>query len=189
MKFLACLVLACMQTSLPVTVIMDKAIDTAPRVSMQAPAVQDDSPIEFHYATREMWEYLKAGLNYLESPKPDAPPETIPPSYVHPDKRGFGAYGFSPEAYADVQNLYPYFQGISWEQVMHSGKLYDLANRAFCDWLIKNMQDYIPAGASKAVVFENVHKAWNLGLAGFKKGRQVVASRTRRASEFLSRGL
>jgi hypothetical protein len=178
MRFIACLVLACMQASLPVTVtVVDKIINTAPAVSVQAPAAKDVAPVKFRYATDELWEYLKEGLNYLESPKPLEPPETIPPSYVHPDKRGFGAYGFSPEAYADVQNLYPYFQDFTWEQVMHSNKLYDLANRAFCDWLLAN--------APKALVFETVHKAWNLGLGGFKQGRQVVASRTRRAAEFL----
>jgi hypothetical protein len=192
MKFLACLVLACMQASLPVTVTVDTITAPSPVVSSPAAetaTVKTDAPVKFHYATDELWEYLKEGLNYLESPKPLQRPETIPPSYVHPDKRGFGAYGFSPEAYADVQNLYPYFQDFTWEQIMRSGELYDLANRAFCDWLIKNLQDYIPANAPKELVFETVHKAWNLGLGGFKKGRQVVASRTRRAAEFLSRGL
>jgi len=180
MKLLTCLILACMQASLPVTI----TTSTAP-VEM----VRSNDPVVFQYATSEMWGYLKQGLNYLESPTPLLPPESVPPSYVHPDKRGFGAYGFSPEAYEDVQRLYPYFQEFSWEQVMHSGKLYDLANRAFCDWLLKNLRDYIPAGAPKSAVFEAVHKAWNLGLGGFKQGREVVASRTRRAAEFLSRGL
>jgi hypothetical protein len=140
----------------------------------------------FRYATDDLWLYLRKGLNYLESPRPLAEPEAVPPSYVHPDGRGFGCYGFSPEAYQDVQRLYPYFREFSWDQVLGSSRLYDLANRAFCDWLLMNLRDRISLNGDRASIYDAVQQAWNLGLSGFKKGRAVVSSRTRRAEEFKS---
>jgi hypothetical protein len=142
--------------------------------------------IVFAQATDDLWQYLRIGLTYLESPKPLQPPEAVPPAYIHPDSQGFGAYGFSPGAYQDVQRLYPFFQKYSWQEIMNSPKLYDLANRAFADWLLKNLKDYIPEGASPEKTFEVLHQAWNLGLTGFKNGRKVVPSRSRRAGEFLA---
>jgi hypothetical protein len=140
----------------------------------------------FLYATDDLWLYLRKGLNYLESPQPLAEPEAVPPSYVHPDGRGFGCYGFSPEAYQDVRRLYPYFREISWRQVLASPRLYDLANRAFCDWLLMNLRDRIALTGDRATIYDAVQQAWNLGLSGYKKGRAVVSSRTRRAEEFKS---
>ncbi len=139
---------------------------------------------QFQYANAQLWEYARRGLNYLESPQPLAPPEAVPPTYRHPDARGFGAYGFSPEAYYDVQRLYPFFRIYSWHDVLHSPQLYELANQAFADWLLKNLQNDIPARATKEQIFDALHKAWNLGLSGFKNGKTVVASRMRRTEEF-----
>lgn len=139
----------------------------------------------FAFATDELWSYLRKGLTYLESPTPLLPPEAVEPAYVHPDGRGFGAYGFSPEAYVDVQRLYPFFKRYSWEEILHSQRLYDLANRALCDWMLKNLKPYMSAEGKKEV-FVVLHKAWNLGLGGFRRGREVVPSRARRAEEFLN---
>lgn len=140
----------------------------------------------FKYATEQKWHYLRQGLNYLESPQPRAAPESVPANYMHPDSKGFGAYGFSPGAYADVQRLYPFFRAYTWQEVLESHTLYDLANQAFADWLLSNLQECMPQQATDAQVFEVLHQAWNLGLTGYRNGRRVVSSRQRRAAEFLS---
>ena len=98
--------------------------------------------------------------------------------------RGFGTYGLSPEAYEDVQRLYPYFKDYTWQNILYSQQLYELANQAFADLLLKNLQEYIPEDATKEQVFDIIQKAWNLGLTGFKNGRETVASRIKRAEEF-----
>ena len=139
---------------------------------------------QFQYAHAQLWGYLRLGLNYLESPKPSSPPEDVPPTYVHPDSRGFGAYGFSPEAYEDVQRLYPFFKNYYWQDILQSPQLYELANQAFADWLLKNLQSYIPVGATEKQIFDIIQQAWNLGLSGFKNGNLTVASRVARAEEF-----
>jgi hypothetical protein len=161
------------------------AKESGPQLMRVAAVTADNSPV-FSFATDELWSYLRKGLTYLESPTPLLPPEAVQPSYVHPDGRGFGAYGFSPEAYEDVQRLYPYFKKYAWQQLLASQRLYDLANRALCDWMLKNLRPYFPVSAEKKEIFLVVHKAWNLGLGGFKLGREVVPSRTRRAEEFLA---
>ncbi|MFA6384595.1 MAG: hypothetical protein WCY10_04405 [Candidatus Omnitrophota bacterium] len=156
-----------------------------PRIpAIVSPGVNSEAAPLFRYATDGLWQYLRKGLSYLESPDPLSEPEAVPPAYVHPDGRGFGCYGFSPEAYQDVQRLYPYFRRYSWANILGSPRLYDLANRAFCDWLLKNLRDYVSLSQDPSEVFDAVQKAWNLGLGGFKKGRIVVLSRTRRAEEF-----
>jgi hypothetical protein len=45
-------------------------------------------PPVFEYAAPELWRYVRIGLTYLESPKPLAPPEAVPPKYMHPDSNG-----------------------------------------------------------------------------------------------------
>ncbi|MDD5691312.1 MAG: hypothetical protein PHC37_06440 [Candidatus Omnitrophica bacterium] len=142
------------------------------------------SKLQFQYANAQLWGYLRLGLAYLESPKPSSPPEAIPPTYIHPDSRGFGTYGLSPEAYEDVQKLYHSFKDYNWQDILYSPQLYELANQAFADLLLKNLQDYIPKGATQEQIFDIIHRAWNLGLTGFKNGRETVASRIRRAEEF-----
>ena len=140
--------------------------------------------MQFQYANAPLWGYLRLGLTYLESPKPFFSPEAVKPAYVHPDSRGFGAYGLSPEAYADVQRAYPLFRNYDWQDILYSAPLYELANQAFADLLIKNLRDYISEDATQEQIFDILHRAWNLGLRGFKNNREAVASRIKRAEEF-----
>ena len=140
--------------------------------------------ISFQYADSKLWSYLRLGLNYLESPEPLSPPEAVPPAYRHPDLKGYGAYGFTLPAYEDVQRLYPFFKDYSWEDILHSQELYELANQAFADWLLKNLQDYVSGEKTEEQIFDALHKAWNVGLTGFRNGREVVPSRMVRAQEF-----
>jgi hypothetical protein len=149
-------------------------------------ADQPDVMPRFRYATPQLWQYLRHGLNYLESPQPLSPPEDVSAAYVHPDGKGFGPLGFSPAAYEDVQRVYPYFRQYAWQDVLRSSSLYDLATRAFADWLIANLQENIPQSFTRRQVFDVLHKAWNLGLSGYKNGRRVVYSRVRRAEEFVN---
>lgn len=139
----------------------------------------------FEHARPQLWRYLRRGLNFLESPLPLQAPETVLPSYVHPDGRGYGPYGLSPAAYADVQTAYPYFRPFSWGKVLSSPSLYERASQAFCDLLLKHTEEYLPASAERQEVFDLTQKVWNLGLRGFKQGRTVVSSRQRRAVEFM----
>jgi hypothetical protein len=153
-----------------------------------APVPACSGPV-FRFATTQKWLYFRQGLNYLESPQPLAPPESVLPAYIHPDSKGFGAYGLSPEAYSDVQRLYPFFRAYSWQDVLNSQTLYDMANQAFADWLLSNLQECLPLDATDSQTFEVLHQVWNLGLTGYKKGRRVVSSRERRAAEFLSQNI
>ena len=151
------------------------------------PAVNSSPSIlgpQFSCIDAKFWGYLRLGISYLESPMPLDPPESVPPAYAHPDLRGFGAYGLSPEAYADVQRLYPFFRDYGWDNMLNSQRVYELANMAFADYLLKNLKDCIPADATQEQIFDVLHRAWNLGLSGFKNGREVVPSRILRAEEF-----
>jgi hypothetical protein len=158
----------------------------AETLSAEYPVLPETQPSQtcFQYANANLWGYLRMGLTYLESPQPFASPEAVPPSYVHPDARGFGAYGLSPEAYEDVQNAYPDFKKHDWQEILESQQLYELASRAFADLLLKCLREYIPDGTGQEQIFDIIHKAWNLGLTGFKNGGQTVASRMKRAEEF-----
>ena len=142
------------------------------------------SGLSFTYAHVQLWPYLRRGLSYLESPRPLLPPESVPPSYVHPDRNGYGAYGLTPGAYKDVQCSYSFFKNHTWGEILRSPRLYDLASQAFADLLLKNLQGYLRPGATDSEIFNVLQQAWNLGLNGYKSGRNVVFSRTRRAAEY-----
>ncbi len=111
----------------------------------------------FHYMDAQLWEYVRQGLSYLESPLSALPPEAVDPTYLHPDKKGYGAYGFTPAAYADVQRNYAFFKAVTWEEMLASPVLYDLANRAFADLLLTHLQDFIDPHASYAEKFAVLH--------------------------------
>ena len=145
---------------------------------------EKQSPPVFEYATPELWQYVRIGLTYLESPKPLAPPEAVPPAYVHPDSKGYGPYGFTSPAYRDVQRAYPFFRQYSWENVLHSQKLYDLANQAYADLLLKSLQEYLNPNSTHYEIFNVLQQAWNLGLGGFKGGKSIVSSRVKRVNEY-----
>jgi hypothetical protein len=156
----------------------------APTMPKALPAAAP-SGIVFRFATDDVWTYARRGLCYLESPKPQHPPEAVAPDYLHPDGIGFGAYGMTPGAYADVQKAYPYFRDIPWPRILRAPALYELASRAFADKLLSRLQEEIPSGSSPRQVFGILHQAWNVGLSGFKSGRRAVPSRFARAREFM----
>ncbi|MDD2702588.1 MAG: hypothetical protein PHC33_01095 [Candidatus Omnitrophica bacterium] len=145
---------------------------------------EDQSTPVFEYATPELWRYVRIGLTYLESPKPLAPPEAVPPAYVHPDSKGYGPYGFTSPAYIDVQRAYPFFRQYSWEDILCFQDLYDLANQAYADLLLKNLQEYLDPDSTPYETFNVLQQAWNLGLRGFKSGRNVVSSRIKKVNEY-----
>jgi hypothetical protein len=147
---------------------------------------QRQAGILFDYADYELWQYLRKGLNYLESPKPDRPPETVPPAYPHPDGKGYGPYGLTYRAYLDVQQFYGFFKRYSWQETLNSPRLYELASQAFADRLLKNLQGYIRPESGYPEIFNLLQQSWNLGLRGFKEGRQVVSSRAKRTAEFIA---
>ena len=137
------------------------------------------------YMRPELWQHFRLGLAYLESPKPLDAPEAVSPSYLHPDSKGHGPYGFTRGAYLDVQRLYPSFKKYSWQDILASQKLYDLANQAYADWLLGNLQEYLKYGALDSCAFNILQQAWNLGLSGFKSGKKICSSRRKRAREYM----
>ncbi len=147
---------------------------------------QKQAGLLFEYADYTLWQYLRQGLSYLESPSPESPPERVPPAYLHPDGLGYGAYGLTAPAYSDVRQFYPFFKKYSWQEILRSGRLYELASQAFADRLLKNLRGYLDPRADHVQTFNLLQQVWNLGFRGFKEGRQVVASRTKRAKEFIA---
>jgi hypothetical protein len=146
--------------------------------------LENQSPPVFEYAAPEVWRYVRIGLTYLESPEPLAPPEAVSPAYIHPDSKGYGPYGFTFPAYTDVQRSYPFFKQYSWNDILRFQKLYDLANQAYADLLLKNLQGYLNPDSTHYEIFNVLQQAWNLGLRGFKNGRSVVSSRIKKVNEY-----
>ena len=53
--------------------------------------------------SRELWQYLRTGLNYLETSG-----KNYPPSFMHPGGKAYGALGLSQVAVMDVIKNSPF---------------------------------------------------------------------------------
>jgi hypothetical protein len=136
---------------------------------------------KYKYLTPELWSLLRPGLAELETSG-----KLVPPSYLHPDRIGYGALGLTPVAYKDVQTYYPEFRNIPWREVITpTSPYYEPAAHSYGDLLLWHFLHSPKLDIPK--MFDTLQKIWNLGPTGYKRGRKIPASRKIRAQEYLRR--
>jgi len=132
------------------------------------------------FAGTGLWRYLRAGINYLE-----ASGKEVPIHYRHPGGKAYGPLALTPIAIKDVRLHYPLLSAYKLNDVLSDRGLYEKFAAAYAELLLKHYFkiDYISMPKEK--VFEALQKGWFLGPTLYKKGRQVIASRQRRAAEYI----
>jgi hypothetical protein len=140
------------------------------------------NPVNFNYADDNLWSYLRSGLSQLETGTLD--PSTVKPGFTHADKTK-GAYGFSENAYKDVQKAYPsYFKGLTYQDVTSDPSHYELASRAYADLMLKHLQNHIH-GLTYPQTFNEFQKIWNTGATGYDKGKPTAKGRQKNADKYI----
>ena len=133
---------------------------------------------------KDLWDYLRKGLNYLEASGKD-----LPSYFKHPGGVAYGPLALTSIAFEDVKLHCPSLAAYTFKEALASRELYEKFAFYYADLLLYH---YIKADyqhMSKEEVFNILQKAWFLGPTLYKKGRSVIASRQKRAKEFVGSAL
>jgi len=132
--------------------------------------------------SRELWQYLRTGLNYLETSG-----KNYPPSFMHPGGKAYGALGLSQVAVMDVIKNSPSLSKLIPEDVFTKRELYEEFAKSYADLLLRHYLGMDYSNMPQEQVFTVLQRAWFLGPGLYKKGSQPLLSREERAREYILR--
>lgn len=129
---------------------------------------------------KELWGYLRRGLNYLESSGRD-----YSPRFLHPGGVAFGSLAMTRIAIKDVIIHCDAFSGYTVDDVLSDRILYEKCALYFADLLLRHYFKLKYWQMDKREVFEILQRAWFLGPGLYKKGLAIPLSRAKNASLFV----
>ena len=130
--------------------------------------------------SRELWQYLRTGLNYLETSG-----KNYPPSFIHPGNKAYGALGLSQVAVMDVIKNFPSLSKFIPEDVFTKDELYEEFAKSYADLLLRHYLGMDYSNMPQEQVFTVLQRAWFQGPGLYKKGSQPLLSREERAREYI----
>lgn len=129
----------------------------------------------------QLWQYLRKGLNYLETSGKDYPPD-----FVHPGGRAFGPLGLTQIAIQDVINNHVFLTSFEVKDVFKNREIYDDFAKAYADLLLRHYLKINYWNMPKSQVFDILQKAWFLGPGLYLKSGEIIPARKERANEYIS---
>jgi hypothetical protein len=132
--------------------------------------------------SEDLWRYLRQGLNYLE-----ASGKNYPPDFEHPGAVAFGPLGLSKVAAEDVFERFSSMSRFSIDEVFKDPIVYENFAKCYADLLLRHYLglDYWKMDRKQA--FDVLQRAWFLGPNLYKQGASIIASREKRAKEFMGK--
>ena len=128
----------------------------------------------------KFWQYLRKGLNYLETSG-----KNYPPSFLHPGDKAYGALGLSRIAVMDVVKNYPLLSKFTPEEVFAQQEVYEVFAKNYADLLLRHYLGMDYNNMPQGQVFTVLQRVWFLGPGLYKKGSQLLFSREERAREYI----
>jgi hypothetical protein len=132
------------------------------------------------FAEAGLWRYLRTGIKYLETSGRE-----VPIHYKHPGGKAYGPLALTPIAIKDVRLHYPLLSAYTLDNVLSDRELYEKFAAAYAELLLKHYFKIDYSRMPKEEVFDALQKGWFLGPTLYRKGRPVIASRQRRAAEYI----
>ena len=129
-----------------------------------------------------LWQYLRAGLNYVE-----ASGREMPIDFIHPGGVAFGPLALTRIAVKDVILHYDTFSSYTIDKVLADDILYEQCARAYADLLLWHYLKVRDGTISREGVFEILQQAWFLGPGIYMRGGRIPRSREKNAAEFTRR--
>jgi hypothetical protein len=139
-----------------------------------------DSDTAAFIGGEQLWRYLRTGINYLEASGKD-----VPIHYRHPGGKAYGPLALTPIAIKDVRQHYPLLACYTLADVLSDREIYEKFAIAYAELLLKHYFKMDLISTPREQVFEALQKGWFLGPTLYKKGRPVIASRQKRAAEYI----
>ena len=127
-----------------------------------------------------LWQYLRAGLNYVE-----ASGREVPVDFIHPGGVAFGPLALTRIAVKDVILHYDTFASHTIDEVFSDNILYEKCARAYADLLLWHYLKVRDGEMSSEEVFEILQKAWFLGPTIYRRGSKIPVSRARHAMDYV----
>jgi hypothetical protein len=132
--------------------------------------------------SNQLWQYLRAGLNYLE-----VSGKNYPPNFVHPGGVAYGPLGLSRIAVLDVIQNNPLLSKFNPEDVFNDVNLYEDFAKSYADLLLRHYLKLEYWKMQPEQVLSILQKAWFLGPGLYKQGHEVIPSREKRAQEYITK--
>jgi len=130
--------------------------------------------------SNQLWQYLRAGLNYLESSG-----QNYPPNFVHPGGVAYGSLGLSRIAVLDVIQNSPSLSKFNPEDVFNDVNLYEDFAKSYADLLLRHYLKLEYWKMPSEQVFSILQKAWFLGPGLYRQGHADISSREKRTQEYI----
>ena len=152
---------------------------------------REDTGLYLHNAThsqsyipmsKELWQYLRAGLHYLEASGKD-----YPPGFRHPGGKAFGPLGLSRMAAQDVIRNNPALSRFTLEDVFTRRAIYEQFARHYADLLLRHYLGIDYCNMPREQVFEILQRAWFQGPSAYKQNDKLLPSRETRCREYVLR--
>jgi hypothetical protein len=131
--------------------------------------------------TAEMWRYLRAGLNYVESSGREYPTD-----FVHPGGVAYGPLAMTRIATKDVLLHHKELSRYTINDVLSNKALYERFSLLYADMLLGHYFKLEYWKMPKEEVFDILQRAWFLGPGLYKKGCDIIASRKAHAREYIA---
>lgn len=129
---------------------------------------------------RALWQYLRKGLNFVETSG-----EEVAPDFVHPGGVAYGAVALTRIAIQDVIQHSAEFAAYTVDDILDDSSLYEQCALYYADLLLRHYLKVQGIGMTKEEIFDILQKAWFLGPNLYKKGRAVPGSREKNARSYM----
>lgn len=128
-----------------------------------------------------LWDYLRAGINYVE-----ASGEELPVDFIHPGDVAYGPLALTRIAVKDVilhcENMSDY----SIDEILSDDRLYEECGRLYADLLLRHYLKIKNKDISKEELFDILQRAWFLGPTIFKRSGRIPRSRADNARAYMA---
>ena len=129
---------------------------------------------------RQLWSYLRGGLNYLE-----ASGKQYPPGFQHAGNVAYGSLGLTAQAVEDVRHYYGLPAALTTQEVLSQPQAYEYVAQCYADLLLRHYLRLDYRVLTPAEAFYILQKAWFLGPRLYKEGGRVIPSREKKANAYM----
>lgn len=128
-----------------------------------------------------LWNYLRAGLNFVEASGRD-----VAIDYLHPGGIAYGPLALTRIAIRDVIQRCAAMSDYTIDDILSDKGLYEKCAKLYADLLLRHYLKLGTGFTSREKLFDILQKAWFLGPGLYKNGARIPRSRQVHAREYMA---
>ena len=150
----------------------------APQITLTSPIAADRLDV---VRDKALWDYLRAGINYVE-----VSGEEVPVDFVHPGGVAYGPLALTRIAVKDVIIHCEAMSDYTIDEVLSDDVLYEQCGKLYADLLLRHYLKIKSSGISEEEIFDILQRAWFLGPTIFRNGGEIPRARANNAREYIA---